>query len=772
MRLLGDVTLSRGGSQVRRLRSNKYGFLLAYLCLHPDRAFGREELIELFWPDCDIGNGRVCLRTALASLRRQLDSPDLFMEGNVALVRINRCRVTTDVEDFEKAVRRHSHTAVDLYGGELMPGCYEDWAMLERSRLELLYEQAQCFPAPSTANPVPASRAFQSSVPSPASHFSGRTTEVEETLDAVSNHRLVSLVGLGGMGKTRIAIQVGRTFVDRQRVFFLDLLKIKEPFEINGLAADTIGLERAPFETLDDRLTSFLGQEPTLLILDNFDQLVETEDGPGWIGKKLSVLASLKVLVTTRLPLDLDGEQILPVGPMGREDAREMFIERARSVLPDFPRSEWLDPLCRLLEGIPLAIVLCAPRVSVLTAREILRELDRRFEVLQTDRRSVDPRHGSLRTVLEWSCPVGTPLHSALSNLAVFTGSWTLSAASAVLCGTAVDLVSELRQRCLVRVEPADHENRFSMMQTVREYALETGDPATVQAARELHADFFLDRANHLAELHGTDQWAAFRGLDAESNNIFAAFEFGLSSDPARELRTLKTVRYAAWALSVRGYRRSLVNVYQLSEGMISGRPFGEIQTRHLRLSAEAAGFRGEVGLALQRLDSAAEQFLTLELPSLAAESMNVAAGYCLRLEDWQGAIDRIARQIEYMQPRDESAMNIALASLAHVYVLKGDFDQAQSLYQKLRTYWESQSDAAGHIAMIDRGLSACLASTGYLGEAISLLEGCVGVFQQMGLTYWEVKSWEDLARLYRAVGSSERSDFADLQLRTLHEPI
>lgn len=756
---------------MRRLRSNKYGFLLAYLCLNPERAFSREELVELFWPGFDLEQGRVCLRTALASLRRQLDSPDLFMEGNVALVRINRGRISTDVEEFEQAVRRKSHAAVDLYGGELLPGCYEEWAMLERSRLELLYEQAKGFPAPS-ADLVSAPQAFQSSVPSPASLFCGRSSEVDETVAAVSQHRLVSLVGLGGIGKTRIAIQAGRTLMESRRVFFLDLVKIKEPFEINGLGSDVIGLERGPFETLDDRLTAFLGQEPTLLILDNFDQLVEPEDGPGWVERKLSGIASLKILVTSRLPLELDGERILPVGPMRIEDARELFMDRARSVLPDFPRSEWLDPLCRRLEGIPLSIVLCVPRVGVLTAREILHELDRRFEVLQTDRRTVDPRHGSLRTVLEWSCQVGTPTHSALSALAVFSGSWTLAAAAAVLGDSAIEIVTGLRQRCLVRVEPADRENRFSIMQTVQEYALETGDLGNVRTAREAHADYYLALANHLAELHGTDQWACFRGLDAESSNIFAAFKFGLSSDPERELRTLKTVRYAAWALSVRGYRRSLVNLYHLSEGMMSTRPVGEIQTRHLRFSAEAAGYRGEVELATQRLDLAADQFLTLELPSMASEAVHAAAGYCVRAEDWQGAIDRIARQIDYMAPRDECAVNIALASLANVYVLKGDFEQAESLYRELKSYWKTQSDSAGHIAMIDRGLSACLASTGRLEEAISTLEVCAGVFRQMGLTYWEIKSWEDLARLYRSVGDSERTDFADLQLRTLQEPV
>ncbi len=767
-RLLGDIALSSGGRQVRRLRANKYAFVLAYFCIHSGRAFSREVLIAQYWPDSDLDLGRSCLRTAMASLRRQLDAPDLFLEGSRALVLINRDLISTDVSEFEEAVRQNSPEAATLYGGEFLPGCYDDWAMLERMRLELLYEEVAKSPRRAASEPASKVQPFRSSIPSPTSLFCGRACEVEELLQAVVHHRLVSLIGLGGMGKTRIAIETGRILRDRLRVFFLDLAKVKETFEINGVAAGALGIARAPFETLEERLSAELSVEPTLLIMDNFEHLLESKDGPEWVEQKLGTLDSLKIVVTSRRPLDLEGERILALEPMGIEDAREMFLDRARSVLPDFPRSELLDALCRRLDGMPLAIVLCAARANVLTAKAMLSSLDHRFEVLQSDRRSIDQRQSSLRTVLEWSCPTESPLHSALSSLAVFTGSWTLEATSAILGNSALGLLAGLRQRSLVRVDAAPEENRFSMLDAVREYALETGNLETIDASKAAHSDYYLCWSRRLVELHSTDEWASFRGFDAESPNIFAAFEYGLNSNRERELETLRTIQFAGWALWVRGYGRSLLDMYRLSESSLSTSKGIEAQARHLRLSAEAAGHRGENELAIERLDKAADQFLSLDLRGMASDCMKAAAGFCLNAEDWQGAVDRYSRQISTLDPDDHYAKNVALASLAHAYLLHGDFDRAQTIYRDLKIYWKSQPASDGHMAMIDRGLSACLASTGRPEEAISILEKCVAVFRRMGLRYWEIKSWEDLNRLYRSIGDLERSALADKELQRL----
>ncbi len=141
LNLLGDLALQRGGDDLFRLRSQKYGQLLAYFALWPDRAHSRCEIYNVFWPDEPIENAQMCLRTAIASLKRQLDCPELLLPGHRDLIKLRPGIVSTDVHEFEQAVLDRDPAALRIYKGPLLPGCYYDWALDEANRLDAVREE-------------------------------------------------------------------------------------------------------------------------------------------------------------------------------------------------------------------------------------------------------------------------------------------------------------------------------------------------------------------------------------------------------------------------------------------------------------------------------------------------------------------------------------------------------------------------------------------------------------------------------------------------------
>ena len=437
LRLLGDLSLQRNGREFRRLRAQKYAHLLAYLALNQNRAHAREELIEIFWPEEPILKARTCLRTALSSLRRQLDCPELFLDGARDTVRLNPNAISTDVQQFELACSRRDPVAASLYTGPLLAGCYDDWALDERLRLDSLFEQiaspngdvvALTVAEAPKRSEAPISE-WNQKLPSPISHFFGRTDEINQIRNLVieNGERLVTLVGMGGIGKTRLAIEVARSFTDRRTLF----VALAEQNHVGGVhlqVADACEISRSPNETLEARLLEHLKEEPTLLVLDNFEQLIEGESCE-WLANLLSDLPLVSVLITSRLVLGIEGENIFHVRPLSQSAAKELFMDRARHVLPDFPDSPDLGKLCDSLDRLPLAIVLCASWANVLSTGRMLSGLSDRFELMQSRKRMVADRHQSLQAVIEWSCPANSDLQSGLGQLSVLRSTWSLEAA-------------------------------------------------------------------------------------------------------------------------------------------------------------------------------------------------------------------------------------------------------------------------------------------------------------------------------------------------------
>ena len=416
-------------------------------------------------------------------------------------------------------------------------------------------------PAPASV-PTPAPAA----VPLPLDLFFGRDQELSWLFDwlTAGKARLVTLVGPGGMGKTRLALDfAARAGHD---ACFVPLSETEDPAQILPAIVRTLALPPGA-EPLARLAAHFRSQPRPLLILDNLEQLITDDNAAAQaVESLLRAAPTLSCLCTSRLALRLRGERLLPVDPLplppedngagtaGAYAGVQLYLDRARAVRPDFSLSPENAPavaaVCRLLDGSPLALELAASWVRLLPPRAMWERLTRQsgISALETRRADVPARHHSLRAALDWSWRLLKPAEQRLlSRVSVFRGGWTLEAAEAVCAEPdALPLLSGLLTASLVRVVEDKHgETRYSLLETVRQYAREQLEAAgDEQACRAKHRDFFLTRAQE-ARPEGPDQVRELDRLEAEHDNLRAALDFcranPASSEPGLRLASALT---------------------------------------------------------------------------------------------------------------------------------------------------------------------------------------------------------------------------------------
>jgi predicted ATPase len=392
-------------------------------------------------------------------------------------------------------------------------------------------------------------------LPVPLTSFVGRDAEIATLRDMVSegSSRLLTLVGPGGTGKTRLAIELAR--VGPHPAVFADLAPLDSPELVPGTVAVAFGLADTGPDDLTTRLDRELG-ERSLLVLDNCEHL---PDACARLAEDLlRACPRLGILATSREPLNAQGEVVWPLAPLdlpssGSEpDLTELeqvpsvrlFVERARAADPGFALTpiigRWLVEICTRVDGLPLAIELAAARVRALGVRELAHRLDDRFGVLVGGQRTAPPRHQTLRATLDWSYELLTePERQLFARLAVFAGGFTATAAEA-LCGDDSDdrrhvlrLLGRLVDRSLLVVDTRpDARVRYRMLETVREYAyghLQASDE--LEALRRRHAEFYRRLAAEAERaIWGVDGPGWLTALSCEVGNLRAVVEWGLAS--------------------------------------------------------------------------------------------------------------------------------------------------------------------------------------------------------------------------------------------------
>ena len=386
-------------------------------------------------------------------------------------------------------------------------------------------------------------------LPAAFSSFVGRQRETENVIASVGGHRLTTVVGVGGVGKTRLAAEAARRLEANRtsRIWWVDLSSAVDSSSVLAQLLATIG--RGELATMAG-LVRRLKRGPGLLVLDNCERAAPA--CPHLVEELLDACPELRVLATSREPFRSRAEACLPLAPLplgpaaraesGGEvpDAVRLFAERAQAVQPGFRLDHASLPLvseiCRRLDGIPLAIELAAARVEAISLFEISRRLDQRLELLRGGPETARAQHHSLRAALDWSYnTLPSEQRSLFRSLSVFAGGWRLEAAEAV-CATGGRSVLEdltaLVAKSLVVAETGAGDGRYRLLETVREYGAEklllAGRRPAVKDRHCAWAVALMERLGPL--IRGAEQSRVFAELDAEHENLLEAIEWALSS--------------------------------------------------------------------------------------------------------------------------------------------------------------------------------------------------------------------------------------------------
>jgi predicted ATPase/class 3 adenylate cyclase len=517
------------------------------------------------------------------------------------------------------------------------------------------------FPPPRTLD------ARRDSLPRQLTSFVGRDQEIAEVKRLLGRARLLTLTGPGGTGKSRLAVQVATDLLPELRhgAAFVDLSAVTDPALVPAAVARALTIKEAPGRPVLETVKDHLRDQELLLVVDNFEQVAAA--GPV-LEELLTAAPNLSVLVTSRVALALRGEQEYEVPALSRAEAVRLFTERAQAVRPGFRVTDQnggaVAGITARLDGLPLAIELAATRTKLLTPEQMLPLLARRLAVLTSGARTLPERQRTLRDAIAWSHDLlGGAERRWFARLSVFAGGWTLASAAAVcdpaeLGLDALDALASLVDQSLVRrTDAADGGARFSMLETIREFAQEQlaagGD---LEPVRGRHAEHFLDLAEE-AEPHLTadDQGAWLDRCDREHANLRAALSWAIDKGEADRAQRAAGALWRFWQR--RGHlaegRRWLEEVLAMPSGQG-------------RTPARAKALAGAGGLAWWQED----------IPAARA---------------WYEEALAIERELG-----DPARTAEALYNQAFVAGAAGDFDAAGRLFQESLELFRRAGDEAG----------------------------------------------------------------------------
>ncbi len=549
-----------------------------------------------------------------------------------------------------------------------------------------------------------------SNVPIQLTTFIGRERELRELRHLCETARLLTLVGAGGIGKTRLALQLAHELQREpacDAIWLIELAALGDPALVPQAVAASLDIRERPDQPLRETLREALRETRIVLLLDNCEHLIQAcadlaED-------LLRNCPHLRIVATSRQPLGLAGETCWRVPPLGlppahagsgsdevaaAESAR-LFVERARLALPTFVvtdrNARTLAEICRRLDGIPLAIELAAARMSALGIEQIEHRLADQFHLLGNAAQRGDPRHRTLRATVTWSHDLLAPVDQVVfRRLAVFAGGWTLEAAESVCADAGVaredvlDHLARLVDQSLVQAEGQEGSARYRLLETLRQFAVEQLDGAAEGSLiRDRHRDWYLALAEQAdADLNGPRQGEWLEVLDREQDNLRAGLQWSLSSGSIEQALAMAVACSYFWQIRGHRYRsegrRWLEDAIAASE---SDRASPRARGRALYWAGTFAAEQFDFDTARARLQAALELWQSLDNERGVAEAQLGLATVYRDMAEYERAEellrDSLARS---RQLGDRLKVARVLRVLGNVALRRGDGNGAAAV--------------------------------------------------------------------------------------------
>lgn len=806
VRLLGEFCLVKGDTPVTTLNTPRLQALLAYLLLHRSAPQARRQLAFRFWPDSSEKQARTNLRHQFHLLRQALPLVDEFVQTDAHMLTWRGdAAVRLDVSEFESVVRQ-SHSimalqeAIDLYQGDVLPDCYDDWILPIRERLRqtfiatlerliglleqehdyataIRYAQRlqQCDPLheatyrhlmrlyalqgdqasvqrtyaecvrclqreldapPTTATSQAYEHLVKVNTPlvhrhnlaSPLNPLVGRSAELTQiaTLLADPACRLVTVVGAGGMGKSRLALQVawGQIGHYLHGVYGVALHSIAAPDFLVSTIADALGFSFHGAQDPKVQLLNYLHEKEMLLLLDNFEHLL---GGAGLLIEILTHAPAVKLLVTSRERLKLAGEWLYEIHGLavpGHAEAAQMegyaavqlFTQHAKRVQVDFALSQATKPavvrLCQLVEGMPLALEMAAAWARLLSCAEIVEELTQSLDLLTTASPNGLERHRSMRVVFDHSWHLLAPEEQQVfRRLAVFQGGFRREAAKQV-AGASLSLLAALVDKSLVRW---NRRGRYELHELTRQYAVEklAEVPTEKEMTQNRHCRYYLEFLCQQEEpLNSSQQQQTMAEIRGEIDNVRLAWQRAMTQKCAREMGQAA---------------QTLLEFYDIQGWLHEGEMMSRQAVEALASKGKVT-FLGSFAYEIENLKEG-DRERGIGLGQVLAQQ----GGFLFRLGQI-GKAQVLFQQSVTLLRRLGARVELGgvLPFFSMVAWAEGNYGEAQTILQEGLTIYREQNSSWG-MALCLGVMGNVAAALGNYGEAKHLLQQALALFKKVG---------------------------------------